>query len=64
MRALLFDSWFDTYVGVVCMLAVVDGVIKKGELRPTLLLDLLDLLIRLSRRQNYVCAWRRKIRGV
>jgi GTP-binding protein LepA len=33
MRALLFDSWFDTYVGVVCMLAVVDGVIKKGELR-------------------------------
>ncbi|CAO3691426.1 unnamed protein product [Umbelopsis ramanniana] len=31
MRALLFDSWFDTYVGVVCMLAVVDGVIKKGD---------------------------------
>lgn len=37
MRALLFDSWFDTYVGVVCMLAVVDGVIKKGKLRPALL---------------------------
>jgi translation elongation factor EF-4 len=31
LRALLFDSWFDTYVGVVCMLAVVDGVLKKGE---------------------------------
>lgn len=31
MRALLFDSWFDTYVGVVCMLAVVDGVLKKGD---------------------------------
>ncbi|KAG2173420.1 hypothetical protein INT44_008772 [Umbelopsis vinacea] len=31
MRALLFDSWFDKYVGVVCMLAVVDGVIKKGD---------------------------------
>lgn len=32
MRALLFDSWFDTYVGVVCMLAVVDGVLKKGNI--------------------------------
>ncbi|KAH8554375.1 translation factor GUF1-like protein, mitochondrial [Umbelopsis sp. PMI_123] len=31
LRALLFDSWFDTYVGVVCMLAVVDGVLKKGD---------------------------------
>ncbi|KAJ2957982.1 hypothetical protein NQZ79_g6356 [Umbelopsis isabellina] len=33
LRALLFDSWFDTYVGVVCMLAVVDGVLKKGNMR-------------------------------
>ncbi|CAO3677539.1 unnamed protein product [Umbelopsis vinacea] len=31
LRALLFDSWFDKYVGVVCMLAVVDGVLRKGD---------------------------------
>ncbi|KAI8137452.1 P-loop containing nucleoside triphosphate hydrolase protein [Fennellomyces sp. T-0311] len=30
-RALLFDSWYDQYVGVVCMLGVVDGKIKKGD---------------------------------
>ncbi|KAI7870799.1 P-loop containing nucleoside triphosphate hydrolase protein [Spinellus fusiger] len=30
-RGLLFDSWFDKYVGVVCMLGVVDGVIRKGD---------------------------------
>jgi GTP-binding protein LepA len=29
-RALLFDSWYDKYVGVVCMLGVVDGVLRKG----------------------------------
>lgn len=29
-RALLFDSWYDQYVGVVCMVGVVDGVIRKG----------------------------------
>ncbi|CEI95669.1 Putative GTP-binding protein LepA [Rhizopus microsporus] len=30
-RALLFDSWYDQYVGVVCMLGVKDGVIRKGD---------------------------------
>ncbi|KAI8376501.1 P-loop containing nucleoside triphosphate hydrolase protein [Radiomyces spectabilis] len=30
-RALLFDSWYDKYVGVVCMLGVKDGVIRKGD---------------------------------
>ncbi|KAI9025956.1 GTP-binding protein lepa [Phycomyces nitens] len=30
-RALLFDSWYDKYVGVVCMLGVVDGTIRKGD---------------------------------
>lgn len=30
-RALLFDSWYDQYVGVVCMLGVVDGKIRKGD---------------------------------
>jgi elongation factor 4 len=31
LKALLFDSWFDEYRGVVCLIAVNDGVIKKGE---------------------------------
>ncbi|KAF7726082.1 hypothetical protein EC973_009056 [Apophysomyces ossiformis] len=30
-RALLFDSWYDKYVGVVCMLGVVDGTLRKGD---------------------------------
>ncbi len=31
LRALLFDSWFDEYRGVVCLIALHDGVIKKGD---------------------------------
>lgn len=31
LRALLFDSWFDSYRGVVCLIAVHDGMIKKGD---------------------------------
>ncbi|KAI8070379.1 GTP-binding protein lepa [Gongronella butleri] len=31
LRALLFDSWYDKYVGVVCMIGVVDGVLRKGD---------------------------------
>lgn len=30
-RALIFDSWFDAYQGVVVLVRVVDGVIKKGD---------------------------------
>ncbi|MGA8008119.1 MAG: translation elongation factor 4, partial [Thiomonas sp.] len=31
LRAMIVDSWFDTYVGVVMLVRVVDGVLKKGE---------------------------------
>ncbi len=30
LRALIFDSWFDSYSGVVVLIRVVDGVIRKG----------------------------------
>lgn len=30
-RALIFDSWFDAYQGVVVLVRAIDGVIKKGD---------------------------------
>lgn len=30
-RALLFDSWFDEYKGVVFLLSITDGKVKKGD---------------------------------
>ncbi|MFT3856781.1 MAG: translation elongation factor 4 [Aquabacterium sp.] len=30
-RAMIIDAWFDNYVGVVMLVRVVDGVLKKGE---------------------------------
>src|SRR6202161_3450349 len=32
LKALLVDSWYDVYLGVVVLIRVVDGVMKKGEL--------------------------------
>jgi GTP-binding protein LepA len=31
LKALLVDSWYDTYLGVVVLIRVVDGTIKKGQ---------------------------------
>ncbi|OIP63797.1 MAG: elongation factor 4 [Nitrospirae bacterium CG_4_9_14_3_um_filter_53_35] len=30
LKALLFDSWFDPYMGTVSLIRVIDGVIRKG----------------------------------
>ncbi|KAI9506040.1 P-loop containing nucleoside triphosphate hydrolase protein [Coemansia spiralis] len=30
-KALLFDTWYDKYAGVVCLIAVKDGAIKRGD---------------------------------
>ncbi len=32
LKALLFDSWFDEYRGIICLITVHDGIIKKGDM--------------------------------
>jgi GTP-binding protein LepA len=31
VRALIFDSWYDSYRGAVCMIRMKDGVVRKGD---------------------------------
>ena len=31
LKAMLIDSWYDSYLGVVVMIRMVDGILKKGD---------------------------------
>ena len=31
-RGMLFDTWYDKYVGAICLVAIKDGKVKKGSI--------------------------------
>ncbi len=31
LKTMLFDSWFDEYRGVICLIEIIDGVMRKGD---------------------------------
>lgn len=31
LKMFLFDSWFDRYRGVICLVRIIDGTIRKGD---------------------------------
>lgn len=31
LKAVLFDSWYESYRGVICLVSIIDGVIKPGN---------------------------------
>jgi len=47
LKALLFDSWFDEYRGIITLIAVKNGVIKKGDritmVQSNITYDVLDI---------------------